>query len=79
MSYLNATTASALKLYPFFPTWPLRLTLPIVALCWVSDFDEFELEISEGNDFELIQRFALTAVYYHFEGTSIANEFWNQN
>ena len=41
-----------------------------VALCWVSDFDEFELEISEGNDFELIQRFALTAVYFHFENTT---------
>ena len=82
MSYLNATTASALKLYPFFPTWPLRLTLPIVALCWVSDFDEFELEISEGNEFELIQRFVLTAVYYQFEGTAetvIVNQFSRRN
>ena len=53
-----------------------------VALCWISDFDEFELEISEGKDFELIQRFVLTAVYYHFEGTLrtvIANEFWKKN
>ena len=53
-----------------------------VALCWVSDFDEFELEIPEGNDFELIQRFVLTAVYYHFEGTAeafTANQFLEQD
>ena len=53
-----------------------------VALCWVSDFDEFELQISEGNDFDLIQRFVLTVVYYHFEGTVdtvVANEFSKQN
>ena len=53
-----------------------------VALCWVSDFDEFELEISEGNEFELIQRFVLTAVYYQFEGTAetvIVNQFSRRN
>ena len=53
-----------------------------VALCWISDFDEFELEISEGKDFELIQRFVLTAVYYHFEGTidtATVNRFSKRN
>jgi Leucine-rich repeat (LRR) protein len=54
-----------------------------VALCWVSDFDKFELQIpAEGNDLELIQRFVLTAVYYHFEGTIetvTRNRFSKQN
>jgi hypothetical protein len=53
-----------------------------VALCWISDFDEFELQISEGNDFELIQRFVLAAVYFHFEGTietATVNELSRQN
>ena len=54
-----------------------------VAMCWVSDFDQFELQIpAEGNDLELIQRFVLTAVYYHFEGTidtATVNRFSKRN
>ena len=54
-----------------------------VALCWISDFDKIELQIpAEGNDLELIQRFVLTAVYFHFEDTietATVNRFSKQN
>lgn len=37
------------------------------ALCWLSDFDTFELENLNGTEsFEVIQRFALATIYYHF-------------
>ena len=39
-----------------------------IALCWLADFDVFELEIEDGDEeFELIQRFTLAAAYYHFQ------------
>lgn len=40
------------------------------ALCWLSDFDSFELEFVEGIEYEVLQRFALAATYYHFVGTT---------
>lgn len=50
-----------------------RLSAPNAALCWVSMYDEFLLEIDDGNHsaFDiLVQRFALAAVLYRFEGTT---------
>lgn len=40
------------------------------ALCWLSDFDSFGLEVANGTEYEVVQRFALAAIYYHFVGTS---------
>lgn len=40
------------------------------ALCWLSDFDNFGLELANGTEYEVVQRFALAAIYYHFVGTS---------
>lgn len=36
------------------------------ALCWLADVDSFELEIDNGTEYEVVQRFALAAIYYHF-------------
>ena len=45
-----------------------------VALCWLSDYDDFPLEISQGydniNSTQLIQRYALSVIYYHFENST---------
>lgn len=43
---------------------------PRAALCWLSVFDKIDLEVVEENKYELVQRFAMAALYYHFVGTS---------
>lgn len=45
------------------------------ALCWLSNFDTFELEHLDGTEsFEVIQRFALVTIYYHFVGSAPESE-----
>jgi hypothetical protein len=39
------------------------------SLCWLSDFDLYEIDISEGRVYELIERFIIGLVYFHFAGT----------
>lgn len=50
-----------------------KLSAPNAALCWLSMYDEFPLEIEDGNHtaFDtLVQRFALATIFYRFEGTA---------
>ena len=43
------------------------------ALCWLSMYDEYPLEIDEANESALdtlVQRFALATIFYRFHGTA---------
>lgn len=36
------------------------------ALCWLESVDQYRVEVEEGNEYELIQRYALASIYFHF-------------
>lgn len=38
------------------------------ALCWLSEIDSVGVEVENGTNYEVVQRFALASVYYHFVG-----------
>lgn len=47
---------------------------PRVALCWLSAVDRFEPDKTNSTEYEVVQRFALAATYYHFVGTALADQ-----
>lgn len=40
------------------------------ALCWLSNVDTFELSFVNETNYEVVQRFALASIYYHFVGAA---------
>lgn len=40
------------------------------ALCWLADYDTLESGIVEAPTYEVVQRFALATIYYHFVGVA---------
>lgn len=40
------------------------------ALCWLADIDEMPIQDAEGSEYEVIQRFAIVHLYFHFAGTT---------
>ena len=51
------------------------------SLCWLSDLDEFQIESNDEFEhvYELIQRFALGVIYYHFITFSDTNKLVDTN
>jgi len=44
-----------------------------MALCWLADFDDFKVDVSQGKEPDVLQRFVLALMYRHFVGDIITS------
>jgi len=38
------------------------------ALCWIANFDRFQIEVKKGSNYEILQRYVMALVHFHFVG-----------